>query len=897
MVFLTFWLVMVIVGKILFAGLGKLRDAGVGAPAPQQVRAAAAVAGIMVAVGMMGFAATSAGSGVAAAAPCPGGGPATCGPTGPELTFTPLPAQTGAPGGQQGGQQGGQDNNGIATSPAGSGGDNGPGIQAQTPQFGTPGQQAPNIPGNEQPGQGSGQQPQGNGQGQQNQNPTVQTTAPGGPRQSDGQQPEQSPSGQPSSPTVTVTKTESQCAVPGAANGAGATGGPGGGDASNNGGGTGPDNGGDGENKDGAPSWAYLVGEVSALMTGRRGRKAGPLNPDGSAPTNDMIPNDQVDGENYKEWTTPDGKRTFILSENADAPSQYRFNINEVDRPDGGSVDVNDDGTLSTYDRDGNEVDRFTPWAYDTKTGEKIPTSYTRSGDDLIQTINRPEGNNNPILADPPGDGAAAGAGAGAQVGSVGNAPPTEQQAAQTAGSMLPAISGVVPQAPDPGSPAVSVEVSPQVAQNPLVQAVQGTVPTQVKTPAPGTPQDNGLSSVSVGDPSGQVDTTVVSDDGNASRSQSTRDGAGNVDTVTQTFDGSRIDGHTQVDSNGNPVTSSWTDTPGNRGTVDNTSPEQRTHVDVADQYGGGYTETITTGENGNVYRTTGVNANGDVIETTITNMGQQGLAKHYRINGVDEEVLAASRINELGDPARLKIFNEKVKPAQEAYERAVRDLYTSSGDRVTITAAQGQVKRTYAALLEALGEYGLVPKFDPSQITQTGNGTYQAPMTGPDGKPILGGNGKPLMAKIFARPDGGFSVEQATNTGIDISRISATNGYEGTQHLSNGAVEDKSLDTFLGILDVVGVAAAAPGAGRALGGLLRVGGEQIASKTLKEGGEKAAVAALRTTTDEASGIAARQALTSADRQAILDYTGNKHYQAGARTNAAPQRSSGRRPA
>ena len=399
-VFLTFWLVMVIVGRILFAGLGKLREAGVGAPAPSQVRAAAAVAGIVVAVGMMGFAATTAGTGTVIAAPCPGGGPATCGPTGPDLTFAPPTGQATAPG-QQPGQQGGQDQQGIATSPS-QGGDNGPGIQAQTPQFGTPGQQAPNIPGNEQPGQGGQQQPaQGQQTGQQG---PVQTTAPGGPQQTGQQQPgQQTQSGQPSSPTVTVTKTESQCAVPGAGNGAGTPGSPGSGDSSNNSGGTDPDNGSDGENKDGAPSWAYLVGEVTALMTGRRGRKAGPLNKDGSTPTNKMIPGDQIDGDNYKQWTTPDGDRTYILSENEDAPSQYRFALNQ---PPGGSSKVNDDGSVSVFDRDGNQVNRFdTPWAYDSVTGQKIPTRYTLDGDDLVQTIDRPEGNNNPILADPNPDG------------------------------------------------------------------------------------------------------------------------------------------------------------------------------------------------------------------------------------------------------------------------------------------------------------------------------------------------------------------------------------------------------------------------------------------------------------------------------------------------------------
>ncbi|TWS22712.1 hypothetical protein FK268_18470 [Tsukamurella sputi] len=271
LVFLTFWLVMVIVGRILFTGLDKLRHSGANTPTSEQARAAAAVAGIVIAVGMIGFTATTAGSGTAAAAPCPGGGPATCGPTGPDLTFAPPTGQATAPG-QQPGQQGGQDNNGIATSPA-KGGDNGPGIQAQTPEFGTPGQQAPNIPGNEQPGQGGGQQqgqqPQGNGQRQQNQNPAVQTTAPGGPQQTGQQQPGQQPqSGQPSTATVTVTTTQSECPMPGApgANG-GAPGAPGA---------DGNDSGGvdsDDENKDGPSSWAYLVGEATGIMAGGRTRR------------------------------------------------------------------------------------------------------------------------------------------------------------------------------------------------------------------------------------------------------------------------------------------------------------------------------------------------------------------------------------------------------------------------------------------------------------------------------------------------------------------------------------------------------------------------------------------------------------------------------------------------
>lgn len=368
-VFLTFWLVMVIVGKVLFAGLGRLRDAGVGAPAPSQVRAAAAVAGIVVAVGMMGFAATGAGAGVAAAAPCPGGGPATCGPTGPDLTFAPPTGQATAPG-QQPGQQGGQDQQGIATSPS-QGGDNGPGIQAQTPQFGTPGQQAPNIPGNEQPGQGGQQQPaQGQQTGQQG---PVQTTAPGGPQRTGQQQPgQQTQSGQPSSPTVTVTKTESQCAVPGAGNGAGTPGSPGGGDSSSNGGGTGPDNGG-GENQDGAPSWAYLVGEASALMTGRR--RPGSGSGQGPSPTDVG----EVPAAAATDAGQPDA---------APAPEQLAASEPMETQPGSETVtelidstDTDDGGSTSNTGEGENESDDDT----DDSEGETSSPFVDRSADDITK--------------------------------------------------------------------------------------------------------------------------------------------------------------------------------------------------------------------------------------------------------------------------------------------------------------------------------------------------------------------------------------------------------------------------------------------------------------------------------------------------------------------------------
>ncbi|WP_238220118.1 DNA/RNA non-specific endonuclease [Tsukamurella pulmonis] len=416
-VFLVFWLIMVIVGRIFFTGLSKLRSAGVGAPAPEQVRAAAAVAGIVVAVGMMGFAATGPGAGVASAAPCPGGGPATCGPgPGPELTITPPAQQTTAPGGQQGNQGSGQDNNGIATSPAGSGGNDGGNIQAQTPDFGASGQQAPNIPGNPT---GQAQQPaQGQQTGQQN---PVRTTAPGRPTPTG--QPTRS--GQPTSgqPTVTVTQTQSQCPAPGGAGSDGAPGGNGGPGAPGSEGGNGPD--GDGENKDGAPSWSYLVAEATGVMAGRRRNTSGgskptadqawklwdqaqpggsagrspeemarmaglKLNPDGTSadPSYDIITVPKEDGDYQK----------LILMKNQDAPKQYRFPLNT---PEGGRSVKNDDGSISVFDRNGEQVGQFNaPWAYDAN-GKEVPTWYDIEGDEMVQHIEPGPDNVYPIIADP----------------------------------------------------------------------------------------------------------------------------------------------------------------------------------------------------------------------------------------------------------------------------------------------------------------------------------------------------------------------------------------------------------------------------------------------------------------------------------------------------------------
>ncbi|MBS4102848.1 hypothetical protein [Tsukamurella paurometabola] len=176
-----------------------------------------------------------------------------------------------------------------------------------------------------------------------------------------------------------------------------------------------------------------------------------------------------------------------------------------------------------------------------------------------------------------------------------------------------------------PTGPPVSVELSPDLAQSPVAGLIvphlqAGGAQVKVKEPVPGTPQDNDISSVSIGDPAKQVDTHLVRGDGATSRTQTTRNPDGSLDTVTETFDGARIDGHTTLGPDGKPVASSWNDSAGNRGTVDNTTPEQRTRVQEAN---GSVSGIVTTGEIGNVYKVTTLTPSGEVIRTATTDTGR----------------------------------------------------------------------------------------------------------------------------------------------------------------------------------------------------------------------------------------------------------------------------------
>lgn len=86
----------------------------------------------------------------------------------------------------------------------------------------------------------------------------------------------------------------------------------------------------------------------------------------------------------------------FIVLQDASAPNTYSFKIGE----DGGSLVLNDDGTVTVLDATGNFVNYIEkPWARDAN-GKELHTAYSVSGNTLTQTVST-EGAVFPVVADP----------------------------------------------------------------------------------------------------------------------------------------------------------------------------------------------------------------------------------------------------------------------------------------------------------------------------------------------------------------------------------------------------------------------------------------------------------------------------------------------------------------
>ena len=248
--------------------------------------------------------------------------------------------------------------------------------------------------------------------------------------------------------------------------------------------------------------------------------------------------------------------------------------------------------------------------------------------------------------------------------------------------------------------PVVSVELAPDLGQSPVAgliapQLQAGGAQVKVKSPVPGTPQDNDISSVSIGDPGKQVDTYLVRGDGATSRTQSTRTPAG-IETITKTFDGARIDGRTTLGPDGKSVSSSWNDSAGNRGVVDNGDPQQRTRVQEAN---GSVSGIITTGEIGNVYKVTTLTPSGEVIRTATTDTGRD------------------TRVELIPNPD----IGAMPEGTNRHREGDTWITYLANGDRVENTIPYGNGNRTVDQTI-----YGRNGKVTHSRVISDGAGGWQ---------------------------------------------------------------------------------------------------------------------------------------------------------------------------
>ncbi len=78
------------------------------------------------------------------------------------------------------------------------------------------------------------------------------------------------------------------------------------------------------------------------------------------------------------------GVRALVTIEGSNAPTEYRF---RMDIPNSGGIEMQDDGSVEIYGRDGNTVFAISPvWATDAN-GADVPTKYRIDGNTLVQQV------------------------------------------------------------------------------------------------------------------------------------------------------------------------------------------------------------------------------------------------------------------------------------------------------------------------------------------------------------------------------------------------------------------------------------------------------------------------------------------------------------------------------
>src|SRR5699024_7721426 len=102
----------------------------------------------------------------------------------------------------------------------------------------------------------------------------------------------------------------------------------------------------------------------------------------------------------YLTIPKPTGEQTLFVMADDDSDRTHRF---DQDVPDGGQIELQDDGSALILDADGTVVATVAaPWAFDAQ-GRPVPTWYTVSDDGraLIQHVEPGDDAIFPIIADP----------------------------------------------------------------------------------------------------------------------------------------------------------------------------------------------------------------------------------------------------------------------------------------------------------------------------------------------------------------------------------------------------------------------------------------------------------------------------------------------------------------
>lgn len=267
------------------------------------------------------------------------------------------------------------------------------------------------------------------------------------------------------------------------------------------------------------------------------------------------------------------------------------------------------------------------------------------------------------------------------------------------------------------------------------------------------------------------------------------------------------------------------------------------------------------------------VDKDGNVHEQKLPGYFTAAQLKDIFKNGpvtVTEEMVAGAQINAWTAGQRQKVYDEQVKPAKTEYDRW-QALLADAKERanpVAVKEAQKFLDAAAAKLLKSLDAYAAIPYIDLASISKLkpGNpnydptGQYRANTLDLNGQPKKRADGTVLETRITRGPDGKLTVSKPDGTGWDVSTVSPT-GSQPERRLDDGVVIDKSADTTMLILDVVGGVTGIPAAIRLTTAVGRMAAEGLAARGLARAGGAGIEGTLqKPVTSEVGSVAARQA-------------------------------------